>query len=149
MLVARGACRVRGVRGVRGFGLSVASGGRGCRCPAPTPAPSYPQVRAGDGACLQLRVEKIKTMGDAYMAAAIPCPTAGHRPERAATLSVFTLSMVMHYIIRSFSLAGQNLQWRIGIHSGSPECRLRVGVRGRDRVTELGSFRSESGCTIG
>jgi class 3 adenylate cyclase len=64
---------------------------------------------------LQLGVEKIKTMGDAYMAATgLPEP----RPDHAKIIAQFGLGMLE--ILRQISDAdeGSPVQMRIGIHTG-------------------------------
>lgn len=60
------------------------------------------------------KVEKIKTIGDAYMVAAgLPAPMADHAQVIAH------LALDMREAMARFSVNGQPLQIRIGIHSGS------------------------------
>ncbi|MGN5478173.1 adenylate/guanylate cyclase domain-containing protein [Cupriavidus basilensis] len=59
-------------------------------------------------------LEKIKTIGDAYMAAAgLPEPAVDHAP-RAAHMALDMLESIVHFNDRS----GHKLQLRIGINSG-------------------------------
>ena len=69
------------------------------------------------------RLEKIKTIGDAYMAAAgLPVPAADHA-TRAAHMALDMLESLDQFNQRS----GYNLQLRVGIHSGA----VVAGVIGR------------------
>ena len=64
---------------------------------------------------LQIGVEKIKTMGDAYMAATgLPEP----RPDHAATIAQFGLGMLKVLDRINRSEGGKPIQMRIGIHTG-------------------------------
>ena len=65
---------------------------------------------AFDAACADLRVEKIKTIGDAYMAAA-GLPGTSPDPVRAAA----DLALAMQAAVRE---AGDPWQVRIGLHTG-------------------------------
>jgi class 3 adenylate cyclase len=65
---------------------------------------------AFDAACLELGVEKIKTIGDAYMAAA-GLPGSAPGPVQAAA----DLALAMQVAVRD---AGDPWQVRIGVHSG-------------------------------
>jgi class 3 adenylate cyclase/CheY-like chemotaxis protein len=69
---------------------------------------------AFDQLTLELGLEKIKTIGDAYMAAAgLPDP----RPDHAKAAAEMALAMVAK--MREFKGSiGENLQLRIGVHSG-------------------------------
>ncbi|KWR75039.1 adenylate/guanylate cyclase domain-containing protein [Cupriavidus sp. IDO] len=68
-------------------------------------------------------LEKIKTIGDAYMAAAgLPVPAADHA-ARAAHMALDMLESLGQFNQRS----GYNLQLRVGIHSGA----VVAGVIGR------------------
>jgi len=68
-------------------------------------------------------LEKIKTIGDAYMAAAgLPVPAADHA-VRAAHMALDMIESLARFNARS----GYNLQLRVGIHSGA----VVAGVIGR------------------
>ncbi|HFE46661.1 MAG TPA: hypothetical protein ENJ18_14395, partial [Nannocystis exedens] len=68
--------------------------------------------------------EKIKTIGDCYMAAAgIPDP----RPDHAQILARVALDMVV--LVESRTFAGHQLRLRIGLHCGP----VAAGIIGRDR----------------
>ncbi|MCB9569345.1 MAG: hypothetical protein H6710_19380 [Myxococcales bacterium] len=68
--------------------------------------------------------EKIKTIGDCYMAAAgIPEP----RPDHARVLARLALDMVA--MVESRSFAGHKLRLRIGLHCGP----VAAGIIGHDR----------------
>jgi adenylate cyclase len=68
-------------------------------------------------------LEKIKTIGDAYMAAAgLPVPAADHA-VRAAQTALDMIESLARFNARS----GYNLQMRVGIHSGA----VVAGVIGR------------------
>jgi guanylate cyclase len=69
-------------------------------------------------------VEKIKTIGDCYMAAS-GAPDA--RPDHAATL--VRLALEMAALVASRDFAGHTLQLRIGVHTGP----VVAGVIGRKR----------------
>ncbi|NBW96272.1 MAG: response regulator, partial [Planctomycetia bacterium] len=72
-------------------------------------------------------VEKIKTIGDAYMAVAgLPMP----RPDHAAAVAAMALGMqgAFHEVMRSRGLA---MELRIGIHSGP----VAAGVIGRHKFS--------------
>lgn len=71
------------------------------------------------------QVEKIKTVGDAYMAAAgVPNP----RPDHAEAMARFALDMQVA-VARYNASHGANLHLRIGIHSGP----VTAGVIGKSR----------------
>ena len=80
---------------------------------------------AFDAICAQLGVEKIKTIGDAYMAAAgLPQP----RPDHARAAVRLGLSMIE--AVSAFNQAtGLDFQLRVGIHTGP----VVAGVIGRDK----------------
>ncbi|MHA7685546.1 adenylate/guanylate cyclase domain-containing protein [Cupriavidus sp. PET2-C1] len=68
-------------------------------------------------------LEKIKTIGDAYMAAAgLPAPAANHA-ARAAHMAMDMIDSLKQFNARS----GYNLRLRVGIHSGA----VVAGVIGR------------------
>jgi adenylate cyclase len=70
-------------------------------------------------------VEKIKTIGDCYMAV---CGVPEHQSDHAAVLADMALEMLAH--MREFNTArGSALQIRIGIHTGS----VVAGVIGRSK----------------
>jgi adenylate cyclase len=69
---------------------------------------------AFDDLCRRLQIEKIKTIGDAYMAAAgVPLP----RPDHAEVMADFALAMLAA-LERVNAIAEVQFQMRIGIHSG-------------------------------
>jgi adenylate cyclase len=69
---------------------------------------------AFDELCRQLQIEKIKTIGDAYMAAAgVPLPRADH----AEVMADFALAMLAA-LERVNAAAEVPFQMRIGIHTG-------------------------------
>jgi adenylate cyclase len=69
---------------------------------------------AFDELCRQLQIEKIKTIGDAYMAAAgVPLPRADH----AEVMADFALAMLAA-LERVNAAAAVPFQMRIGIHTG-------------------------------
>jgi adenylate cyclase len=69
---------------------------------------------AFDELCRRLQIEKIKTIGDAYMAAAgLPQP----RPDHAEVIAEFALAMLDTLETVNASMEAQ-FQVRIGIHSG-------------------------------
>jgi class 3 adenylate cyclase len=69
---------------------------------------------AFDGLCRRLQIEKIKTIGDAYMAAAgLPLP----RPDHAEVIADFALAMLAA-LERLNATAEVPFQMRIGIHTG-------------------------------
>jgi adenylate cyclase len=72
-------------------------------------------------------VEKIKTIGDSYMAAA---GFDGHAAESAIAIGRFALAM-LEAIERQPSLAGRKLRMRIGIHCGE----ATAGVIGATRFS--------------
>lgn len=78
-----------------------------------------------DDLCEQYRVEKIKTIGDAYMVAAgIPQP----REDHAKVL--VDMSLAMNKVVQDFKgEQGQTLDIRIGIHSGT----VVAGVIGKSK----------------
>jgi adenylate cyclase len=78
-----------------------------------------------DGLCRNLGVEKIKTIGDAYMAAAgLPHP----HPDHAAAIAKLGLGMLD--AINQFNRQnGFSFQLRIGIHTGP----VVAGIIGRDK----------------
>lgn len=71
-------------------------------------------VRACDGLCQQYGVDKIKTIGDSYMAAA---GFDGRQGEGAAAIGHLALAM-MEAIGQQPPLGGRKLRLRIGIHCG-------------------------------
>jgi adenylate cyclase len=78
---------------------------------------------AFDDICRRHGVEKIKTIGDAYMAVAgapFACPDHAERMARVA--------LEMQHILTQRD-GSENLQMRIGIHSGA----VAAGVLGKDR----------------
>ena len=78
-----------------------------------------------DALAEKYNVEKIRTIGDAYMVAAgVPCP----RPDHAQALARMALDMCEHIRTRP-ATAGQAIQFRIGINSGP----LVAGVIGRKK----------------
>ena len=69
---------------------------------------------AFDDLCRQFQIEKIKTIGDAYMAAAgVPLP----RPDHAQVMADFALAMLAA-LERVNAAAEVPFQMRIGIHTG-------------------------------
>lgn len=78
-----------------------------------------------DAFAAALGLEKIKTIGDAYMVAAgVPVP----RPDHAAAAA--TLALRMNAALRDINTArGTTLQLRTGLHSGP----LAAGIIGRDK----------------
>jgi adenylate cyclase len=69
---------------------------------------------AFDDLCQRLQIEKIKTIGDAYMAAAgLPLP----RPDHAEAMADFALAMLAA-LERVNAAAEVAFQMRIGIHTG-------------------------------
>jgi adenylate cyclase len=69
---------------------------------------------AFDDLCRRLQIEKIKTIGDAYMAAAgLPLP----RPDHAEVMAEFALAMLVA-LKRVNATAEVPFQMRIGIHTG-------------------------------
>jgi class 3 adenylate cyclase len=69
---------------------------------------------AFDDLCRRLQIEKIKTIGDAYMAAAgLPLP----RPDHAEVIADFALAMLAA-LERVNAAAEVPFQMRIGIHTG-------------------------------
>jgi class 3 adenylate cyclase len=69
---------------------------------------------AFDELCRQLQIEKIKTIGDAYMAAAgVPLPRADH----AEVMAEFALAMLAA-LERVNAAAEVPFEMRIGIHTG-------------------------------
>ena len=80
---------------------------------------------AFDALCKQLGVEKIKTIGDAYMAAAgLPRP----RPDHAGAVVQLGLGMI-EAVERINQAKALNFQLRVGIHTGP----VVAGVIGRDK----------------
>jgi adenylate cyclase len=80
---------------------------------------------AFDSLCRGLQIEKIKTIGDAYMAAAgLPLP----RPDHAEVIADFALAMLNELEAVNATLA-EPFQIRIGIHTGS----VVAGVIGSHR----------------
>jgi class 3 adenylate cyclase len=80
---------------------------------------------AFDEVALRLGVEKIKTMGDSYMAAAgLPVPTSDHA-ERMAQFAFAILDIVS----RTSGPDGSSFQLRIGMHAGP----VVAGVIGRQK----------------
>jgi adenylate cyclase len=84
-------------------------------------------VRAFDTLCEQHGVEKIKTIGDCYMAIA---GRGGDARAGACALGRFALAM-METMDCSQSLHGQRLSLRVGIHCGA----VTAGVIGDTRFT--------------
>ena len=81
--------------------------------------------RAFDGIAAELGLEKIKTIGDAYMAAAgVPVPVDDHA-ERAAEMA--TRMLRLSRTLRGID--GGPLRLRIGLHTGP----VVVGVIGREK----------------
>jgi adenylate cyclase len=73
-----------------------------------------------------LQIEKIKTIGDAYMAAAgLPLP----RPDHAEVIADFALAMLNELEAVNATIAAP-FQIRIGIHTGS----VVAGVIGSHRI---------------
>ena len=80
---------------------------------------------AFDGLCRGLQIEKIKTIGDAYMAAAgLPLP----RPDHAEVIADFALAM-LDELEAVNAVSEAPFQIRIGIHTGS----VVAGVIGSHR----------------
>jgi adenylate cyclase len=80
---------------------------------------------AFDSLCRGLQIEKIKTIGDAYMAAAgLPLP----RPDHAEVIADFALAMLNELEAVNATIAAP-FQIRIGIHTGS----VVAGVIGSHR----------------
>jgi adenylate cyclase len=80
---------------------------------------------AFDSLCRGLQIEKIKTIGDAYMAAAgLPLP----RPDHAEVIADFALAMLSELEAVNATIAAP-FQIRIGIHTGS----VVAGVIGSHR----------------
>jgi adenylate cyclase len=71
-------------------------------------------VRACDALCQQYGADKIKTIGDSYMAAA---GFDGRQVEGAAAIGRLALAM-MEVIARQPPLGGHQLRLRVGIHCG-------------------------------
>jgi adenylate cyclase len=84
-------------------------------------------VRTFDGLAEERRVEKIKTIGDCYMAAA---GFDGRAVEGAIAIGRFALLMI-EAIDRQAPLGGRKLSARIGIHCGS----AMAGVIGDTRIS--------------
>jgi class 3 adenylate cyclase len=81
---------------------------------------------AFDELCRQFQIEKIKTIGDAYMAAAgVPLP----RPDHTAVMAEFALAMLAA-LERVNAQAEVPFQMRIGIHTGP----VVAGVIGSHRL---------------
>lgn len=77
-----------------------------------------------DRLCEGYQVEKIKTIGDAYMVAAgLPSPMPGH------ARAIAQLALDMRDSMTHFKVGGQPLQIRIGIHTGA----VVAGVIGRKK----------------
>ena len=80
-----------------------------------------------DALCRKLGVEKIKTIGDAYMAAAgLPHPHPNHA-EAIANLGLGMLDAIGEFNRKN----GFSFQLRIGVHSGP----VVAGIIGRDKFT--------------
>jgi adenylate cyclase len=80
---------------------------------------------AFDDLCRRLQIEKIKTIGDAYMAAAgLPLP----RPDHAEVIADFALSM-LDALETVNATNGAPFQIRIGVHTGA----VVAGVIGSHR----------------
>jgi adenylate cyclase len=71
-------------------------------------------VRGGDALCERYRVDKIKTIGDSYMAAA---GFDGRHAEGAVAVGHLALAM-LELIARQPPLGGKKLGFRVGIHCG-------------------------------
>ncbi|MGH6768218.1 MAG: adenylate/guanylate cyclase domain-containing protein [Xanthobacteraceae bacterium] len=84
-------------------------------------------VRCFDAECERLGVEKIKTIGDSYMAAA---GLDGRAAEGAIAAGQLALAMI-GMIDRQPALGGRGLQLRIGIHCGA----ATAGVIGDTRFS--------------
>jgi adenylate cyclase len=84
-------------------------------------------VRSLDAECERYGVEKIKTIGDSYMAAA---GFDGRAAEGAIAVGRLALAMIA-LIDRQAALGGRRLQWRIGIHCGA----ATAGVIGDTRFS--------------
>jgi adenylate cyclase len=84
-------------------------------------------VRDFDALCAQYGVEKVKTIGDAYMAAV---GFDGRSAQSAITLSYLALEM-LEATARQPSLGGRKLEIRIGMHCGS----ATAGVIGDTRFS--------------
>jgi class 3 adenylate cyclase len=78
-----------------------------------------------DELAAELGIEKIKTIGDAYMVAAgVPVPRSDHAPAAA------TLALRLRSALRELNAArGTDLHLRTGLHSGP----LAAGIIGRDK----------------
>jgi adenylate cyclase len=84
-------------------------------------------VRASDALCSRYGVDKIKTIGDSYMAAA---GFDGRSAEGAVAIAQFALAM-LEVIGRQPPLGGRQLNLRIGIHCGA----ATAGVIGDTRFS--------------
>jgi adenylate cyclase len=84
-------------------------------------------VSVFDATCEQLEVEKIKSIGDAYMAAA---GFDGDRRKGAIAVGRLALAMLKH-LDRQATLGAHRLRLRIGIHSGTAV----AGVIGDTRIS--------------
>ena len=79
-----------------------------------------------DQLAVQYEIEKIKTIGDAYMAvASIP----NHNPEHARHIAEFAIAVIERS--KDWNLGGHSITVRIGIHVGP----VVSGVIGRQRFT--------------
>lgn len=83
-------------------------------------------VRAWDEACEAEGIEKIKTIGDSYMAAS---GIGERRGDAAVRMGRFALAMIDR-LERHRPLGGRRLLLRVGIHRGS----ATAGVIGRSRM---------------
>ena len=70
-----------------------------------------------DELCTVLAVEKIKTIGDCYMCAAI-CNETGEDGKRACASKVMEVCLGMHDVVRQYSHNEQNFQVRAGMDCG-------------------------------
>jgi class 3 adenylate cyclase len=77
-----------------------------------------------DNLCAQHGCEKIKTIGDAYLAVAgVPTPVSDHAQR------IVRLALAMQRLSTELTLGGQPITFRIGIHSGP----VVAGVIGKSR----------------
>lgn len=75
-------------------------------------------------------LEKIKTIGDSYMAAAGLSETVSEAESKAQVRAALQLAADMHALAATMQLAGQPVQLRIGIHTGP----VMAGVIGSGRL---------------
>jgi class 3 adenylate cyclase len=79
-----------------------------------------------DQLAVQYEIEKIKTIGDAYMAVA---SISNHNPEHAKHIAEFAIAVIERS--KDWNLGGHSITVRIGIHVGP----VVSGVIGRQRFT--------------